>query len=39
MFQVECVLFTFHKQVEEEGKAIANYIGQFLASRLQPIPA
>jgi pimeloyl-ACP methyl ester carboxylesterase len=28
-----------HFALEEEGEVIANYIGQFLASRLQPIPA
>jgi pimeloyl-ACP methyl ester carboxylesterase len=33
------LLDTGHFALEEEGDAIANYIGQFLASRLQPIPA
>ena len=33
------LLDTGHFALEEEGEAIANYIGQFLASRLQPIPA
>ncbi|MBD1878459.1 alpha/beta fold hydrolase [Trichocoleus sp. DQ-A2] len=30
---------TGHFALEEDGDAIANYIRQFLASRLQPIPA
>jgi pimeloyl-ACP methyl ester carboxylesterase len=29
---------TGHFALEEDGDAIANYIGQFLTSRLQPIP-
>lgn len=33
------LLDTGHFALEEEGDAIANYITQFLASRLQPIPA
>ena len=33
------LLDTGHFALEEEGEVIANYIGQFLASRLQPIPA
>jgi pimeloyl-ACP methyl ester carboxylesterase len=33
------LLDTGHFALEEEGDAIANYIGQFLASRLQSIPA
>jgi pimeloyl-ACP methyl ester carboxylesterase len=33
------LLDTGHFALEEEGDAIANYIGQFLGSRLQPIPA
>jgi len=33
------LLDTGHFALEEEGDAIATYIGQFLASRLQPIPA
>ncbi len=33
------LLDTGHFALEEEGEAIANYSGQFLASRLQPIPA
>jgi pimeloyl-ACP methyl ester carboxylesterase len=33
------LLDTGHFALEEEGEAIANYISQFLASRLQPIPA
>ena len=33
------LLDTGHFALEEDGDAIANYIGQFLASRLQPIPA
>ncbi|HEY9834770.1 MAG TPA: alpha/beta hydrolase [Stenomitos sp.] len=33
------LLDTGHFALEEQGEAIANYIGQFLASRLQPIPA
>jgi pimeloyl-ACP methyl ester carboxylesterase len=33
------LLDTGHFALEEEGEAIANYITQFLASRLQPIPA
>jgi pimeloyl-ACP methyl ester carboxylesterase len=33
------LLDTGHFALEEEGDAIANYIRQFLASRLQPIPA
>ena len=33
------LLDTGHFALEEEGDAIANHIGQFLASRLQPIPA
>ncbi len=33
------LLDTGHFALEEEGDAIANYIGQFLVSRLQPIPA
>ncbi|HEY9609198.1 alpha/beta hydrolase [Allocoleopsis sp.] len=33
------LLDTGHFALEEEGDAIANYIGQFLASRLQLIPA
>ena len=32
------LLDTGHFALEEEGDAIANYITQFLASRLQPIP-
>ncbi|KGF73263.1 hydrolase [Neosynechococcus sphagnicola sy1] len=32
------LLDTGHFALEEEGDAIANYIGQFLAARLQPIP-
>jgi pimeloyl-ACP methyl ester carboxylesterase len=32
-------LDTGHFALEEEGEAIANYIGQFLASRLQPVLA
>jgi pimeloyl-ACP methyl ester carboxylesterase len=32
------LLDTGHFALEEEGDAIANYIGQFLTSRLQPIP-
>jgi pimeloyl-ACP methyl ester carboxylesterase len=30
---------TGHFALEEDGDAITNYIGRFLASRLQPIPA
>ncbi|MEH2321676.1 alpha/beta fold hydrolase [Nostoc sp.] len=30
---------TGHFALEEDGKAIANHIRQFLTSRLQPIPA
>jgi pimeloyl-ACP methyl ester carboxylesterase len=33
------LLDTGHFALEEDGDAIANYIGQFLTSRLQPIPA
>jgi pimeloyl-ACP methyl ester carboxylesterase len=33
------LLDTGHFALEEDGDAIASYIGQFLASRLQPIPA
>jgi pimeloyl-ACP methyl ester carboxylesterase len=33
------LLDTGHFALEEEGDVIANYIGQFLASRLQSIPA
>lgn len=33
------LLDTGHFALEEEGEAIANYITQFLASRLQPVPA
>ncbi|MBW4692090.1 MAG: alpha/beta hydrolase [Lyngbya sp. HA4199-MV5] len=33
------LLDTGHFALEEEGEAIANYIGQFLASRLQLVPA
>lgn len=33
------LLDTGHFALEEEGEAIASYISQFLASRLQPIPA
>jgi pimeloyl-ACP methyl ester carboxylesterase len=33
------LLDTGHFALEEEGEVIANYIAQFLASRLQPIPA
>jgi pimeloyl-ACP methyl ester carboxylesterase len=33
------LLDTGHFALEEDGDAIANYIRQFLASRLQPIPA
>jgi pimeloyl-ACP methyl ester carboxylesterase len=33
------LLDTGHFALEEEGDAIADHIGQFLASRLQPIPA
>ncbi len=33
------LLDTGHFALEEDGDAIANYITQFLASRLQPIPA
>jgi pimeloyl-ACP methyl ester carboxylesterase len=33
------LLDTGHFALEEEGDAIASYIGQFLASRLQPVPA
>jgi pimeloyl-ACP methyl ester carboxylesterase len=33
------LLDTGHFALEEEGETIANYISQFLASRLQPIPA
>ena len=33
------LLDTGHFALEEEGDAIANYINQFLASRLQPVPA
>jgi pimeloyl-ACP methyl ester carboxylesterase len=33
------LLDTGHFALEEEGDAIASHIGQFLASRLQPIPA
>jgi len=33
------LLDTGHFALEEEGEAIANYIGQFLAARLQPVPA
>ncbi|UBF30382.1 alpha/beta hydrolase (plasmid) [Kovacikia minuta CCNUW1] len=33
------LLDTGHFALEEDGDAIANYIGQFLASRLQPVPA
>nr|WP_254923795.1 hypothetical protein [Pseudanabaena sp. SR411] len=32
------LLDTGHFALEEDGTAIANYIRQFLASRLQPIP-
>jgi pimeloyl-ACP methyl ester carboxylesterase len=32
------LLDTGHFALEEEGEAIANYIGQFLASRLQLVP-
>jgi pimeloyl-ACP methyl ester carboxylesterase len=32
------LLDTGHFALEEDGDAIANYIGQFLTSRLQPIP-
>jgi pimeloyl-ACP methyl ester carboxylesterase len=33
------LLDTGHFALEEESDAIASYIGQFLASRLQPVPA
>jgi pimeloyl-ACP methyl ester carboxylesterase len=33
------LLDTGHFALEEEGDAIANYIAQFLTSRLQPVPA
>ncbi|HIK15987.1 MAG TPA: alpha/beta hydrolase [Leptolyngbyaceae cyanobacterium M33_DOE_097] len=33
------LLDTGHFALEEEGEAIANYITQFLVSRLQPVPA
>lgn len=33
------LLDTGHFALEEEGETISNYISQFLASRLQPIPA
>jgi pimeloyl-ACP methyl ester carboxylesterase len=33
------LLDTGHFALEEDGDAIANYISQFLASRLQPVPA
>lgn len=33
------LLDTGHFALEEEGEAIANYIGEFLASRLQPVAA
>jgi pimeloyl-ACP methyl ester carboxylesterase len=33
------LLDTGHFALEEDGEAIANYIRQFLTSRLQPIPA
>jgi pimeloyl-ACP methyl ester carboxylesterase len=33
------LLDTGHFALEEDGNAIANHIAQFLASRLQPIPA
>ncbi|MBC7970176.1 MAG: alpha/beta hydrolase [Verrucomicrobia bacterium] len=33
------LLDTGHFALEEEGDAIANHIAQFLASRLQPVPA
>jgi pimeloyl-ACP methyl ester carboxylesterase len=33
------LLDTGHFALEEDGDAIASHIGQFLASRLQPIPA
>ncbi|OUL18247.1 alpha/beta hydrolase [Nostoc sp. 106C] len=33
------LLDTGHFALEEEGDAIANYINQFLTSRLQPVPA
>ena len=33
------LLDTGHFALEEESEAIANHIGQFLTSRLQPIPA
>ncbi|MDX2243805.1 MAG: alpha/beta hydrolase [Leptolyngbyaceae cyanobacterium bins.302] len=33
------LLDTGHFALEEEGEAISNYIGQFLAARLQTIPA
>ncbi|MEG4108938.1 alpha/beta hydrolase [Microcoleus sp. S13_C5] len=33
------LLDTGHFALEEEGEAIANYIGQFLASRLELVPA
>ena len=33
------LLDTGHFALEEDGDAIANYIRQFLTSRLQPIPA
>jgi pimeloyl-ACP methyl ester carboxylesterase len=33
------LLDTGHFALEEDGDAIANHIGQFLTSRLQPIPA
>jgi pimeloyl-ACP methyl ester carboxylesterase len=32
------LLDTGHFALEEDGDAIANYIGQFLTSRLQPVP-
>ena len=32
------LLDTGHFALEEEGEAIANHIGQFLTSRLQPVP-
>jgi pimeloyl-ACP methyl ester carboxylesterase len=32
------LLDTGHFALEEDGDAIASYIGQFLASRLQPVP-
>jgi hypothetical protein len=33
------ILDTGHFALEEDGDAIANYINQFLASRLQSVPA